>query len=298
MSNSQDMLITSSCHRCFLVKSSRDHVVVVPSGSGSQDYHRLLPSLFRDVSTISTKSLLKLVHELSSMLTEHSLLMRSLGTPKDGLLHRSRMGCLQSRACQMIHCMKVHFTDTFRSMEVLSRADLADLGKAFRIYLACLHSLEQDLRQAFSLFQLFPLHPTPDGTVKPQFVHTGATGGMEQMFSAVCESLLLSTTEQFRQERESWKQLEKLIKDIKLLDLSLHMDSVLGPIVDYVIFHPEIAESSNLRLLNPMSTASSQESIAIKEKPACRLLCLVFSIFLVVCIGAGVMMAVFFLIFS
>lgn len=295
---SQELAVVPACHRCFLAKSSRDHVVVLPSGAASQDYHRLIPSLFKDQSAVSTRSLLKLVQELSSMLTEHSLLMRLLGTPKDGLLHRSRMACLQSRCSQMTHCMKAHFVDTFRSlvekgppsiteaaeessgfppcsMEVLAQSDIVELGKSFRIFLACLHSLEQDLCQTAHLFQLFPLHPSSDGTVKPQFVHTGTTSGMEQMFSAVCESLLLSTSEQFRQERESWKQLAKLTADVRDLNESLHQDSVLGSIVTYILFNPDEtrltegivrpapdgAQSSNLRLLSPASASNSQENM-------------------------------------
>ncbi|CAN8011352.1 unnamed protein product [Ixodes pacificus] len=307
-----ELAIAPACHRCFLAKSSKDHVVVVPSGAASQDYHRLIPSLFRDVSAVSTRSLLKLAQELSSMLTEHSLLMRLLGTPKDGLLHRSRMGCLQGRCSQMAHCMKSHFVDAFRGMELLSQPDVVELGKSFRIYLACLHSLVTDLLQTSHLFQLFPLHPSQDGSIKPQFVHTGTTGGMEQMFSAVCESLLLSTAEQFRQERESWKQLEKLTMDTTVFINSLHTDSVLGSIVDYVILNQdetrlandsprpttEVAPPSNLRLLNPISTVNSEESVAGKQKPTCRLGCLVFAIFVIVCIGIGVMMAVCFLVFS
>ncbi|XP_077556421.1 uncharacterized protein LOC144170468 isoform X3 [Haemaphysalis longicornis] len=296
-----------SCHRCFLAKSSRDHVVVVPSGGANQEYHRLIPALFRDVSTISTKSLLKLVQELSNSLTEHSLLMRLVGTPKDGLLHRSRMCALQCRACQMAHCMKAHFVDVFRGMEALSQPDIVELGKSLRIYMACLHSLEQELLQTSHLFQLFPLHPTADGSVKAQFVHTGTTGGMEQMFSAVCESLMLSTADKFRQERDSWKQLAKLTMDIRALSDSLHTDAVLGSMVDYVIFNPDdklskthppsdMAQSSNLRLLGPASAASSEENLAAKKKRPCQLACLVSFILLIVCIAIAAI--VFFLVFS
>lgn len=46
------------------------------------------------------------------------------------------------------------------SMEVLAQSDIVELGKSFRIFLACLHSLEQDLCQTAHLFQLFPLHPS------------------------------------------------------------------------------------------------------------------------------------------
>ncbi|XP_065305571.1 uncharacterized protein [Dermacentor albipictus] len=266
-----------SCHRCFLAKSSKDHVVVVPSGGANQEYHRLIPALFRDVSTISTKSLLKLVQELSNSLTEHSLLMRLVGTPKDGLLQRSRMCTLQCRCCQMAHCLKAHFVDVFRGMETLSQPDVVELGKSLRIYMACLHSMEQELLQTAHLFQLFPLHSTPDGSVKAQFVHTGTTGGMEQMFSAVCESLMLSTADKYRQERESWKQLAKLTMDIRALSDSLHTDAVLGSMVDYVIFNPddklskthppsEMAQSNNLRLLGPASATSSEENLSFSEE--------------------------------
>lgn len=56
---SQELAVVPACHRCFLAKSSRDHVVVLPSGAASQDYHRLIPSLFKDQSAVSTRSLLK-----------------------------------------------------------------------------------------------------------------------------------------------------------------------------------------------------------------------------------------------
>ncbi|CAN7939750.1 unnamed protein product [Ixodes hexagonus] len=310
-----ELAIAPACHRCFLAKSSKDHVVVVPSGAASQDYHRLIPSLFRDVSAVSTKSLLKLAQELSSMLTEHSLLMRLLGTPKDGLLHRSRMACLQGRCNQVAYCMKAHFVDAFRGMELLSQPDVVELGKSFRIYLACLHSLVTDLLQTSHLFQLFPLHPSQGKMMliyAPPENHNSTFIGMEQMFSAVCESLLLSTVEQFRQERESWKQLEKLTMDMTVFINSLHTDSILGSIVDYVILNQdetrlandsprpttEVTPPSNLRLLNPVSAVNSEESVAGKQKPTCRLGCLVFAIFVIVCIGIGVMMAVCFLVFS
>lgn len=192
-------------------------------------------------------------------------------------------------------------------MEALSQPDVVELGKSLRIYMACLHSMEQELHQTAHLFQLFPLHPTPDGSVKAQFVHTGTTGGMEQMFSAVCESLMLSTADKYRQERESWKQLAKLTMDIRALSDSLHTDAVLGSVVDYVIFNPddklskahqpsEMAQSANLRLLGPASASSSEENLVAKRKRPCQLACLVSFILLIVCIAVAAI--VFFLVFS
>ncbi|XP_023224660.1 uncharacterized protein LOC111625648 [Centruroides sculpturatus] len=142
-----------------------------------------------------------------------------------------------------------------------------------------------------------------DGLCESQFIKTGITEENNDVFKAV--DMTLCEKYCYEEERESWQQLEDEILELHNLDLNLHRDSVLGPLMDYLALCPnkkDIEDISTISIGEPWQPPDNSIFIYSKQgeeaevRPKSNILCYTIAILTILFIGSGVLMGVIFVI--
>lgn len=257
---------------------------------------------------------LKLINKLNQTICEYRHLVQSVGSSADGVAAREEMSELREKALQDIASCQKHLSQAFKSAESLSKKELQKLEQMCRILIASIHTLDRELRLTRHLFHTFPLFSDLEYNKEDDFGFV-KTGLSEQSLLSrkasqkSWQSSPISLTALYWQERDSWQKLENEIMTVHDLDLALHRDPVLGPVVDYLTLCPTgvlpgaVTVSSSCDDLHPvLETTSLTTGLQVLESgesgppSTTHHACIVISILIMLFIGGGVLIGVIFII--
>ncbi|XP_042909482.1 uncharacterized protein [Parasteatoda tepidariorum] len=244
---------------------------------------------------IASKTVVKEIEELSHQICKYHSLALTIGTNIDGSSLRQELLERQQKACDKVISTTSQLSNAFRRVDIIPKKEISDLERACRILVACIHTLDRELRRTMNLYHLFPLVPDLECTKESHLVKTGYFEKNDFKVPPLL-SFHASPSEKYLKERESWKELEKEILRVHDLDVELHRDSVLGPILDYLTLCPmgEIPGSTvSLDDTSDLPAGYCDEETLFQKKS--NLICYISAIIAVACIGGGVLMGVIFM---
>ncbi|GIY92782.1 uncharacterized protein CEXT_370861 [Caerostris extrusa] len=284
---------------------------------------------------MAPKSVVRDVDELGRQICRYHLLALTLGTCADGTALRQELLERQQVACRSVVSVTAQLSHAFRRAESIPRKEVEELERSCRVLVACVHTLDRELRRTLHLYRVFPLAPDPDGARECHFIQTGVTDlkknqslqratplhlnatPTERFFKEMATPLHFDATpiERFFKERDSWLELEDEILKVHDLDVELHRDDVLGPILDYLTLCPKAGhlDPARGRALthrfvpsqgDPGSKVSLDETSDLPDgycdeetlfRKSSNLFCYIAAILAVACIGGGVLMGVIFM---
>lgn len=247
----------------------------------------------------SAKGVVKIIENLSHQICKYHALARSLGTSLDGEALRKELAVIQRRACDSVTLSRKQLSDAFRRAESIPKKDIAHLERSCRVLVACIHMLDRELRRTLHLYRLFPLIPDSDGIKECLFVNTGLLEKNNCKSNNSSLKLNYGLAEKYVRERDSWQELEDEILEVHNLDVALHRDEVLGPVMDYLTLCPMgldymSCSTASVDDVHISSNACGEENGGSRKRS--NILCYFFAIMTVVCVGGGVLMGVIFMI--
>lgn len=288
-------LIDVDSRRCYLENKTNEYLFPLCTRSTVQ--HEILPQSCWDLTySASPIAVSKLVDDLCRQVCKYHFLALSLGSCADGENLREELFKIRKKASGLIICSRNHLMDSIKNSEILSQKEMTELERTCRLLVGCIHMLDRELRRSRYLFHLFPLVPDADGMYESQFIKTGISEENNDVFKAI--DMALCEKYCYEEERESWQQLEDEILELHNLDLNLHRDSVLGPLMDYLALCPnkkDIEDISTLSIGEPWQPPDNSGEEA-EVRPKSNILCYTIAIFMILFIGSGVLMGVIFVI--
>ncbi|KAG8193146.1 hypothetical protein JTE90_006977 [Oedothorax gibbosus] len=245
---------------------------------------------------MAPKAVVKGVEDLSHQICAYHSLALTIGTHTDGPCLRQELLERQQKACNTVVSTTTQLSDAFRRSESIPKKDFGDLERSCKVLVACIHTLDRELRRTHNLYRLFPLFPNPDGTTRTLFIQTGCHEKVQTKEKESLISFLSSPAEKYFKERDSWYELENEILKVHDLDVELHRDEILGPILDYLTLCPmgDIPGSKvSLDDASDVPDGYCDEETLFRKKT--NLLCYISAIVVVACVGGGVLMGVMFM---
>ncbi|GFS54610.1 uncharacterized protein TNIN_131311 [Trichonephila inaurata madagascariensis] len=245
---------------------------------------------------MAPKSVVKEVEDLSHQICKYHSLALTIGTNMDGASLRQELLERQQKACDTVVSTTSQLSDAFRRVDSIPKKEIEDLERSCRVLVACIHTLDRELRRTLNLYHLFPLFKDPEGVQECHFIQTGYTEKTESKEKSALLHFHSSPREKYLKERESWQELENEILKVHDLDVDLHRDEILGPILDYLTLCPmgEIPGSKvSLDDASDLPDGYCDEETLFRKNS--NLFCYIAAIFAVACIGGGVLMGVIFM---
>ncbi|GFR26421.1 uncharacterized protein TNCT_70711 [Trichonephila clavata] len=245
---------------------------------------------------MAPKSVVKEVEDLSHQICKYHSLALTIGTNMDGASLRQELLERQQKACDTVVSTTSQLSDAFRRVDSIPKKEIEDLERSCRVLVACIHTLDRELRRTLNLYHLFPLFKDPEGVQECHFIQTGYTEKTESKEKSALLHFHSNPREKYLKERESWQELENEILKVHDLDVDLHRDEILGPILDYLTLCPmgEIPGSKvSLDDASDLPDGYCDEETLFRKNS--NLFCYIAAIFAVACIGGGVLMGVIFM---
>ncbi|XP_055948942.1 regulator of G-protein signaling 9-binding protein-like [Argiope bruennichi] len=246
---------------------------------------------------MAPKSVVKEVEDLSHQICKYHSLALTIGTNVDGANLRQELLERQQKACNTVVSTTSQLSEALRRQENIPKKEMDDLNRSCRVLVACVHTLDRELRRTLNLYHLFPLAHDPEGTRQTHFIQTGYAEKVEGTKDRSASFHFNSNpTEKYFKERTSWQELENEILRVHDLDVVLHRDEILGPILDLLTLCPagEIPGSKvSLDEGSDLPDGYCDEETLFRKSS--NLFCYIAAIVAVACIGGGVLMGVIFM---
>ncbi|XP_054713072.1 uncharacterized protein LOC129222582 [Uloborus diversus] len=274
-----------------------DYIHSIKADSISTQCSEIIDHFSMEVAqVIAPKTVVKVIEDLSHQICKYHSLAVTIGTNVDGESLRLELLERQQKACDTVVSTATQLADAFRRAENIPKKEICDLERSCKVLVACIHMLDRELRRTMHLYHLFPLIPDPDGTQECHYIKTGYTEKTETKDKSALVLFHCNPTEKYFRERDIWHDLENEILKVHDLDVDLHRDETLGPVLDYLTLCPmgEIPGSKvSLDDTSDLPDGYCDEETLFRKKSS--LICYISAIFAVACIGGGVLMGVIFM---
>ncbi|GFT09094.1 uncharacterized protein TNCV_4105523 [Trichonephila clavipes] len=112
---------------------------------------------------MAPKSVVKEVEDLSHQICKYHSLALTIGTNMDGASLRQELLERQQKACDTVVSTTSQLSDAFRRVDSIPKKEIEDLERSCRVLVACIHTLDRELRRTLNLYHLFPLFKDPEG---------------------------------------------------------------------------------------------------------------------------------------
>lgn len=273
-----------------------DYIHSIKADSISTQCSEIIDHFSMEVAqVIAPKTVVKVVEDLSHQICKYHSLALTIGTNVDNESLRQELLERQQKACDTVISTTSQLSDAFRRTNTIPKKEIVDLERSCRVLVACIHTLDRELRRTMHLYHLFPLIHNTEGK-ESHFIRTGVSEKIDVKDKSALVLFHCSPSEKYIRERDSWQELECEILKVHDLDVDLHRDDVLGPILDYLTLCPmgEIPGSTiSLDDASDLADGYCDEETLFRKKR--NLLCYLSAILALACIGGGVLMGVIYM---
>ncbi|KFM68146.1 Regulator of G-protein signaling 9-binding protein, partial [Stegodyphus mimosarum] len=183
-----------------------DYIHAIKADSISTQCSEIIDHFSMEVAqVIAPKTVVKVVEDLSHQICKYHSLALTIGTNVDGESLRQELLERQQKACDTVVSTTTQLSDAFRRADSIPKKEIGDLERSCKVLVACIHTLDRELRRTMHLYHLFPLVPDADGTSECHFIRTGVTEKVEAKDKSALVLFHCNPTEKYFRERDSWQ---------------------------------------------------------------------------------------------